>query len=198
MQNKVHIYYAVMPKKVSVLPLESKRRNDYIDTCLSQKTKEERYCVWKLLEYALKDISDKPIKEYDFTQNKNGKWWCEDINFSLTHSGDIVAIAISNERVGIDVQEEKRVNTLALAKKILTEKELQELDSAKDKNAFLLQKWAQKECVYKMLENNAPFTQIQTSNYILDNKVVVIDSQKYFVVTSCEKPLEFEYHIATL
>ena len=129
-----------MPKKVSVLPLESKRRNEYIDACLSQKTKEERYCVWKLLEYALKDISDKPIKEYNFIQNQNGKWWCKDLNFSLSHSGEIVVVALCQESVGIDVQKDKTVNTVALAKKILTEKELQELDSAKDKNAFLLQK----------------------------------------------------------
>jgi hypothetical protein len=69
--------------------------------CLFRKRKQS-FFVWKLLEYALNDIG---VKSFNFSFD-NGRWFLtnNEVYFSLSHSFDMVAVAISSQFIGVDIE----------------------------------------------------------------------------------------------
>lgn len=79
-----------------------RKRKDAIEKCKNELHKKQKYCVWKLLEYALaRQGFDVPVVDFSF---EGGKWIASGIRFSLSHSYDYVAVAISDYPIGIDIQ----------------------------------------------------------------------------------------------
>ena len=134
----------------SVLPLIRQRA---IEECSDGQTKRQRYCVWQLLDYALKQTIGKGVDELDFAVDEYGKWSCNGgVHFSLSHSGSVVAVAVSASAVGIDVEavDEQRFNA-RLASRILTEGELTLYSSVpqEQRPQMLAAAWTKKESVFK-------------------------------------------------
>ena len=103
---------------------------------------ENREDVYKLL-------GDAACKVYSISmpkilKDKNGKPFFEgreDINFSLSHSGDYVMCALSDEPVGADIQEIKQLSP-QMIKRVFTEGELN--------NADPINLWCLKESFIKL------------------------------------------------
>lgn len=79
-----------------------------------------------LVRQLLSDASGKTKESFIITANKNGKPFCKnqpDLFFNISHSNGMVAVVISDEEVGIDI-EVVRPYSLALTKKICNDKEL--------------------------------------------------------------------------
>lgn len=68
--------------------------------------------------------------------------------FSLSHSGNMLAVAISNKPVGVDVQTILPYNK-ALAKTICNEKELEKVNNSRNPARALTRIWAKKESLIK-------------------------------------------------
>ena len=151
-KDSVKVYIACIPTFVEigeVFPLE---RNVEIQECKNKEKQKEKYCAWKLLEYALKTELNEDIKNIKFEKDNNGKWKCDKCCFSLSHSACVVAAAISYDSVGVDIEKVREVKA-PIQKKILSDSEMQEMEKAENKTEYLIKKWTQKESVFKAQEN---------------------------------------------
>ena len=89
---------------------------------------ENREDVYKLLNDAVEKIYGIPSSS--IIKDENGKPFFEereDIYFSLSHSGDYVMCALSNEPVGADIQKIRKMSA-QMVSRIFTERELNEED----------------------------------------------------------------------
>lgn len=73
-----------------------------------------------------------------------------ELEFSLSHSADMVLCAISSERVGADIQL-RTAYKAALAERFFTKKEAAAIAQAADKDRMFTQTWAVKESYLKLL-----------------------------------------------
>lgn len=85
-----------------LLKVSCLKRNEYLQSITDSKRKKQSFFVWKLLEHVLikNGFSNLQFSEDD------GKWKtdCKNLNFSLSHSENIVCVAISDSSVGVDVE----------------------------------------------------------------------------------------------
>ena len=144
------VLYAPSAKADLIAPVFPKERYDEILSCSSVSLRREKLAVWKLLEKAVKEHINLDFANLNFTKTPNGKWICPEFHFSLSHSGDIVAVAVSGKPVGVDVQKFRPIRE-GLAERILTEGELLALASlpSDKRNEFILSAWAGKESAFK-------------------------------------------------
>ena len=146
----IYAYVGSIPKNVQITPFACEKRNEEIEICASEKRKIERFCVWKLLEYALKERLGESVDLRTFDKQSSGKWTRNDVYFSLSHSGETVAVALAFDEVGIDVESGKD-KLLRLREKILNEQEKDVFCALGDeaKTNYLAEKWTQKEAIFK-------------------------------------------------
>ena len=150
----LYVYTASIPTDVGVEAVFPSSRSEEIFAGGSEKTKKEKFCAWKLLEYALLHTFGKRIEEITFTKSAQGKWTCDFCHFSLSHSGNALAVALSDLPVGVDIEKNAPIKSPnKVAKKILTEAELEDYQrlavNAESSNAFLLEIWTKKESIFK-------------------------------------------------
>ena len=148
------VYVAEIPQNTKLGKVYPKERQKAIEDCGSEKVQRERYYVWKLLEYALKQSLGLKFKKVKFEESANGKWRCDACWFSLSHSKNAVAVAVSRKTVGVDIELYKPERMNGFAPRILNEKEKSAFDGVPEteQNAFLMQKWTEKESIYKCLD----------------------------------------------
>lgn len=161
----VDVYVAKIPENVQIKALYPEARTQEIENCKSEKVRREKYCVWRLLEYALRRSYGVNMQKLPFAKTENGQWTTTDYFFSLSHCDGVVAVALSRKAVGLDV--EKITDKMEKIKnKILTEAELSQYEGQADKLLYLTEKWTQKESIFKMQGGKA-FSpdKIQTSDY---------------------------------
>ena len=162
----VDIYVAKIPETIEPKPIHPEIRWEEIENCKSEKVRKEKYCVWRLLQYAMHRSYGIHAQKQSFAKDANGKWTTQECFFSLSHCDDIVAVAVSRKPVGLDV--EKITDRMDKIKhKILTEREFSQFEAQEDKLLFLTEKWTQKESIFKMQggKSFAP-NAIQAEDYI--------------------------------
>ena len=121
-------------------------RKSYVENFKDENRKKQSLFVWLLLEYVMRfynvDISTKTV-----IKNINGAWEIQDcgLSFSLSHSKNIVVVAISEFQVGVDVE--------ICSSKILKIKS--KLNTNKNDISDLTKLWVEKECVIKVNNKNA-------------------------------------------
>ncbi len=126
-------------------------RQALLDATVNETMRRQRYYVWKLLEYALRNSFGLQPETIRFSVDENGKWTCPDCYFSLSHSKAAVAVAVSHSPIGVDIESYDRTVTPGLHRKVLTDAELKEYDRL-DKGQqpqYLLEKWCAKESLFK-------------------------------------------------
>ena len=183
------IYLASLPNTVPSDELYPKSRDEEVRACGGEKTRREKYFVWKLLEQAVNDTFQKSLDEFTFSRSKNGKWKCDGFAFSLAHSDGLLCVALSQEEVGVDVQRVRPPKTETVAKKILSPRELIEYAALpkKEKADYFTRKWTERESTFKRLDLPAFFPalpllfQSQTHTEILE-----INKKRYTVSVSTE------------
>ncbi len=122
-------------------------RREYVNSFNDDKSRSDRIAVWLLLYYALKraGLDDKKLT---FSVSSSGKWFLSgnELEFSLSHSGNIIAVAISDTLVGVDV--EKCTEKILKLEKKLTYIDLSNLDKGR-KIDKLTELWTIKEAIFK-------------------------------------------------
>lgn len=181
------VYVAEFDEAVEVQPVQPVARQQVIEQCGDELHKRQRYCVWRLLDYALKQRCGLGVDELDFTVDGNGKWSCNGgVHFSLSHCEHVVAVAVSESPVGIDVEavSKQRFNA-RLSERILTAREqtlYNSLPPARRPRA-LAEMWTVKESLFKRdggkifapasIDSTARQTQCQTLVIGKSNQYVI-------------------------
>ena len=205
-QPFVTVYYTLSPsyppEKFWVF---SRRRRNEIKKCKNEKVKAEKYYAWKLLEYALSSSLGACVRKIKFYLGDNGKWKCRDYQFSISHSNRVVAVAISNQPVGVDVEKVTLPKTERILDKVLSNEELNEynLASERKKSYIFTRFWTKKESIFKMmdkksflLENPKTFDMPVETKHLSQNgedfmlsicakdlshlKIIEVDGEKWF------------------
>lgn len=180
------VFTAIMPEKQDGFILNHSARQKEIDGCASVKVKREKYYAWKLLEYGLYNAFGKTVDQLDLVKNKEGKWQSDFCYISLSHSGDMVAVAISRTPVGVDVEELVEPKTGAI-ERVLTKKEKKEFESVSqsEKTEFLITKWTEKESAFKKGKDKKFIpSKIDTEKFSFKTKIIQGDGKEY-VLTTC-------------
>lgn len=161
-------------------------RHEEIAAATNEKVRAEKYSVWKLLQYAVEKTFARPFTDFSFTKKENGKWFCEDFYFSLSHSNNLVAVALSSAPVGVDIQKNQPLKSLDIAKKILTNAEMQVFQNLPENemNAYLVWVWTKKEAAFKR-GNEKIFTPTKIHLTPVENLIsTLLDGEEYFLAVS--------------
>ena len=152
MDRIIHVYLAGIPENGLIKEVFPPARTEEISLAVNERVKREKYYVWKLLEYAFNDALGIDIQDMAIKKEDSGKWSSDRCHFSLSHCDGVVAIAVSDEPVGIDVEPSSYTVRPALAEKILSENEKAGYLSLTDdgRGVFLLRCWTAKESIFKM------------------------------------------------
>lgn len=162
------VYVRSIPFEVKEDNIYPPSRRDEIMSCGSDKVKRHKFYVWKLLEVALKETFNKSLQEINI--HKEGtRWLGEGVYFSLSHSGDAVAVGVSNFPIGVDIQHVHTVRNLS--SKIVCKGE---------EGVDLVELFSKKEAIFKSLgrEMFSP-SQINTLNSDVASEIVIIGGEEY-------------------
>ena len=127
-------------------------------------------------------------KEIEYIYNESGKPYLKDKNlyFSLSHSNGIVALTISKEEIGLDIELIKPVKD-ALAKRIMTTEEYN-IYNTLDKNkkiTYFYEVWTSKEAYVKKIGSSITLT---PSNIEIDEDILIkrinIDNNEYMLAVT--------------
>lgn len=185
----IDVYIAVLPIEESCTPLCCVERQAEIDGISNERVRREKYYVWRLLEYAVKNSLGADASRFCFTKGKNGRWLCEGFEFSLSHSGDALAVAISDKAVGVDIERIRVKSSDRMAKYILTQNEFKEYDliELENREEWLIQKWCEKEAIFKS-QNKESFipSEIETANFYSCLKTLLLQNEKYILAAAAK------------
>lgn len=84
-----------------IYPQEKK---DEILKISDNKLKKQKYWAWDILKRALCNSFYFNISDLTFKKDKFGKWTSGQVYFSISHSGDYVCVAVSNNKIGVDLE----------------------------------------------------------------------------------------------
>lgn len=194
--NFVSVFVREFPFSVENESIYPKEREREIESCKNSAVKQEKFFVWKLLEKALLSLGLK-IEELDLRKDENGKWVCSACHISLTHSGNFVGVAISDEPVGLDIEksDEGRFSK-PFARKILTARE-QELFShlpERQKAVFLNALWTKKEAAFKLSGGKAFLPKTEGSACLSQTKTFKRGCDGYFITVASENAKVAVFH----
>ena len=195
MKSFTNVYIKKIPedtRSYDVYPIE---RAKYISSSSNIKFKNQRYWVWKLLEEAIAHSFGMRIEDIKFVE-LDGRWVCSGLYFSLSHTDGAVAVAVSTERCGIDIENlskrsESKKDFTPLAKRICSENEIYKIHSIND----LISLWTKKESIFKALENQSTsVSAIESENYICESHCVEYDDN-YIFSLCCNTPDNIQINI---
>ncbi len=136
------------------LPLYPALRESEVRATSNAVVRAQKHAVWRLLQLAAEHAFCRPFTDYTFTKDQCGRWECDGFYFSLSHSGKLACVALSDLPVGVDVENLSAFmrrtegnKACALFKKIATEREKSAgYDVCGD---TLAQMWTKKEAAFK-------------------------------------------------
>lgn len=150
--NVLNVYVSMIPDDYEIGIVPHKNRFDIINQTHDDKKKMQKAFVWDILGKAIKHTFGLDFNDLDFILQDNGKWVCKDLFFSLSHSNKSVMIGVSNNRVGVDIEEKvARKDYSRLRKKILSNDEIKLYQNSLDSEKMLTL-WTKKESIFKMLD----------------------------------------------
>ena len=146
----VDVYLAKIPISDNFSAVFPPDRQNEIESITSEKVKREKYYAWKLLEYGLLNTFNKKITDINFEKQTTGKWSCNACEFSISHSNNVVCVAISKSPVGVDI-EKIQPTPIDISKEILSKEELNDYNALNSdkKTSFIISAWTKKESLFK-------------------------------------------------
>lgn len=147
------VYIAEVPEQCEYEAVYPESREREIAKVKHDETKRQKYIAWKTLKQAIQHSFRMQMEELDFKQDKYGRWLCDELIFSISHTEGAVAVAVSNGAVGVDIEnlavaESKYADKVsALRKRAYTAKESAEYPE--ETVDALMTAWTRKESLFK-------------------------------------------------
>lgn len=154
--------------------------------------KNQKRCAYGLLDYAMQSSFKKPLDIKSMSKDERGKPFMADYFFSISHTNDLVCVAVSKENVGVDIEELKPHQTLEKAKeRILHENEQTEV--LDDEKALTL--WTKKEAIYKLDDSIKVFIpkEIDTTKYQTKAEKLVFEDKTFIVSASARTVINVNF-----
>lgn len=131
-----------------------------------------------------KVLAENGISDAVMRRDANGKPFLPshpDVNISLSHSGRVAAVALSDRPVGCDVQETAAISFERASRRFLsdTEKALVTAAPAEDRSTLLARLWTLKESVVK-LTGDGLRTPLSSLELTLGERVTLKGEPAYF------------------
>ncbi|MBQ7466878.1 MAG: hypothetical protein IJS74_02270 [Clostridia bacterium] len=103
----VKIYYSI--KKIdNKLKFDEKQFSsivaEHIKRYKNKQAFNQSFQAWLLLDFVVQKILKKSLKEFKIEFSKRGKPVCKDFYFSISHTEEYVAVALSQKECGIDIE----------------------------------------------------------------------------------------------
>lgn len=136
-------------------------RRDEIESCSNATVREQKISVWELLTFALRAQGFSP-ETMEF-RCKNGKWGADFVEFSLSHCDGLVAVAVGDTPVGVDIERNARCTPKLVRVMSQTERTRFLSLEEEDKTDFLANIWTRKEASFKRGGNF--FAETQTPEF---------------------------------
>lgn len=195
--HTVAVYAASFPFDITDDYVCDERMRE-INGCSDVKVRQSKYYVWKLLEIALKQSFGLSLAEMDVSKNANGKWDCSECEFSLSHSENVVAVAVSNTPVGVDVE---RFNPERfderLQRRIMTESELarSQMLTAAERGKYANVIWCKKEALFKLNGGKTFAPNVtETGDGRCIVKTVLQDDKTYVMAVAAKSIQDIEFY----
>ncbi len=137
-------------------------RKSKIDKLRFEKDKHLSLAAGYMLSLILKEDFGICEKDCTYGENDHGKPYIvgrDDISFNISHSGNIVALAVLKKcNLGIDVQELKPYNA-RVAKRLYSEEDMARLEKleGEDRDIYFTKVWAHREAFAKMTGKGLDF-----------------------------------------
>ena len=132
-------------EKTKSLPLW---RLQKVESLKKEADKIRSVAAFLLLERALQDLGIPFVPEFAYEDFGKPYLPGYPVHFSLSHTKNAVACAVSDCPIGVDVQEKVEYSP-RLADRICSDAERTALENAKDKDLALTALWAKKEALAK-------------------------------------------------
>ena len=144
------VMYAPIREADMSVPLVPDERQREVERCKNERTRREKYLVWKLFEKAVRERFNLDFANLKFTKSENGQWLCPDFYFSLSHTDGAVCVAVSTKPVGVDIEKKREVRE-GLYARMLTECEREYILTlpSGERCDFFLSSWVRKESLFK-------------------------------------------------
>lgn len=115
-----------------------------------------------------------------------GKITCKDNVFvSVAHSGNLIAVAVANHEIGVDVQIQTDINNVAIVEKFFTERERHAVANAENFNDTFFTVWCKKEALWKSLKNQPKTIRtVETCDKPFTEKIFTFNNEKYFLAVT--------------
>lgn len=193
--NTVSVYTAPLIQGDTDFSVYPKERQEEILSCTSKKVRLEKYTAWKLLEKALKEQFDLDLTSVKFSKTPNGKWTFDKGYFSISHSFGIVAVALSKNPVGIDIERQIKQKR-GLENRLLTKKELSLFLSLEEnkKDEYLSFAWVKKESIFK-LSGSGVFspTNVESESHKTITKTFNINGEVFYFSLATKESENVEF-----
>ena len=109
----LHIYYAEMKENNNIdIEIFPDIIKDYLLKKKNKKVFNSSIFSWYCLDLIVKKHYHKNLKDLDFYFTKNGKPAVRAFYFNISHSIDFCAVAISNKKIGIDVEKVRKIDNI--------------------------------------------------------------------------------------
>ena len=176
MMQKIYVYISeVSDNKTVPLP-------QYIDTekITNPRVLAEKRSAYSLLYAAAKKEYGIDLDPLDITKTENGKPLHPSLCFSVSNSKGICAVALSENEVGLDIEEEiSGERAVRIRKSILHPNEAPDTD--------ITALWTKKEAVFKLLGGKVFVgPEIDTTAYYTEAKELVFGERRFKLCVASE------------
>jgi 4'-phosphopantetheinyl transferase len=156
-----------------------------------RRIKSEKYVYFKdkslcliaylLLHHGIARTFNSNISGLDFTYNDYGKPYLKElssIHFNISHCNHAVVCAISDQNVGIDIQDVQS-GTAKLSRMVLTERERKMIQSSNQPDEAFTRFWVMKESFLKC--SGVGLNQDMKSLDFSDSTADIVEYEGYFI-----------------
>ena len=144
----VDVYLAALPQAPVGEPLNCSLRQQELDGISNEQVRREKYYAWKLLEYGLFRSLGLKTEKLQITKKENGQYVADKAYFSISHSANALAVAVSRSPVGVDIEPMDAPCKPGMAERILHPNERIKLQG-QDLEAYFISMWTAKEALFK-------------------------------------------------
>lgn len=200
------VYILKNENSEALIPFLSEQRLEKINDIKNEKVKAEKICSYALLRYALfmeYGIDEAPLFSYG-EREKPYLGNIPDVFFSLSHAGGYSACVVTDEEIGIDLQDYRPMK-FDISEKICTKKEIYEVygGDSPSPSETTCRLWCMKESYGKLTGKGFAegFDTIETSELtekgLLKEKDIILDNQDFYLSVCGYEPVE-EIEIVTV
>lgn len=158
----------------------------------NESVSNQKKCAYGLLEYALKNTFNKEYNPKNVYKDKRGKPKMDELYLSVSHTSELVCVAISKYNIGVDIEKIAEHKSLDPIKNhILSENEQAENMTFED----VLSLWTKKEAIYKFddgIESYVP-TKIDTSKYQVKTVKLNYNEETFIISVSADSVVNVNF-----